>query len=106
MSVRLRLKRTGRRHVATYRVVAMDSRAPRDGRALEELGWYLPQTRDADKQLSLKADRIRDWLGRGAQPSDTVALLCLKAGIELPAKIHKAVTNRPKHKLPPRKKKE
>jgi small subunit ribosomal protein S16 len=83
----------------------MDARAPRDGRALEELGWYAPQAKDTDKQVSLKADRIADWLQRGAQPSETVALLCLRAGIALPAKIQKTVTNRPKHKLPPRKEK-
>ena len=106
MAVRLRLKRTGRRHLTSYRVVAMDSRSPRDGRALEELGWYAPQAKDEDKQLSLKADRIKEWLGKGAQPSETVALLCIKSGIELPAKIHKRVTDRPKHKLPKRKQEE
>jgi small subunit ribosomal protein S16 len=106
VAVRLRLKRTGRKHVASYRVVAMDSRAPRDGRAIEELGWYQPENKDADKQLSLKPDRIREWLTKGAQPTETVALLCLKAGIELPAKVNQRVTRRPKHHLPKRKKEE
>ena len=106
MAVRLRLKRTGRRHLASYRVVAMDSRSPRDGRALEELGWYAPQAKDQGQQVSLKADRIKQWLAKGAQPSETVALLCIKSGIELPAKIRQRVTTRPKHKLPKRKKDE
>ena len=103
MAVRLRLKRTGRRHLPSYRIVAMDSRSPRDGRALEELGWYTPMAKGDAPQVSLKEDRIKQWLSQGAQPSETVALLCIKNGIELPAKIHKKVTTRPKHKLPKRK---
>ena len=72
MAVRLRLKRFGRRHRSFYRINAVDSRRPRDGRVLEELGWYDPEARAADKQVSLKRQRIEYWLGVGAQPSETV----------------------------------
>lgn len=84
--VRLRLKRFGTRHRPFYRVCAMDIRAPRDGKALEQLGFYDPANKDESKQVSLKAERIQYWLGVGAQPSDTVADLLRKAGIEKQAK--------------------
>ncbi len=75
MAVRIRLKRFGRRHKSFYRVAAVDSRRPRDGRVIEELGWYDPEAKDVDKQVSLKNERIQYWLSVGAQPSDTVAML-------------------------------
>ncbi len=79
--VRLRLKRFGRTHEPAYRLTAIDKRAPRDGRAIEELGWYHPCAKDEDKQLHLNADRVRYWLSVGAQPSDTVRGLLKRAGI-------------------------
>lgn len=81
MAVKLRLKRFGRRHRSFYRVNAIDSRAPRDGRVIEQLGWYDPQAADTDKQLSLDRERIEYWLSKGAQPSDTVAGLLKRSGI-------------------------
>ena len=81
MAVRLRLKRFGRRHRSFYRVTAVDSRKPRDGRVIEELGWYDPQAKEADKQVSLDRERIEHWLGEGAIPSDTVAELLKRQGI-------------------------
>ena len=75
MAVRIRLKRMGRRHRPFYRVAAMNSRAKRDGRVLEELGYYDPIAREPEQQLSLKQDRIDYWLSVGAQPSDTVRQL-------------------------------
>ena len=81
MAVRLRLKRFGRRHRSCYRINAVDSRRPRDGRVLEELGWYDPEAKTADKQVSLKRQRIEHWLSEGAQPSDTVRDLLVKHGI-------------------------
>lgn len=81
VAVRLRLKRYGRRHRSFYRLAAVDSRRPRDGRVLEELGWYDPETRSADRQVSLNRDRIEYWLGVGAQPSDTVRDLLARHGI-------------------------
>ena len=81
MAVRLRLKRFGRRHQSFYRINAVDSRRPRDGRVLEQLGWYDPEAKSADQQVSLKRERIEYWLGEGAQPSDTVRDLLVKHGI-------------------------
>ncbi len=77
----LRLKRMGRAHRPFYRLGAMDKRSPRDGRVIEQLGWYDPMG-PADKQMNLKVDRIDYWLSVGAQPSETVASLLKKAGIE------------------------
>ena len=84
VAVRLRLKRMGRRHRPFYRVAAMDGRKKRDGRVVEELGFYDPIAQDADKQLALKLDRIDYWLSVGAQPSDTVRHL-IERGRAVPA---------------------
>ncbi|MCK5114179.1 MAG: 30S ribosomal protein S16 [Phycisphaerae bacterium] len=81
MAVRLRLKRMGRAHLSFFRLSAMDSRNPRDGRVIEELGWYDPNAKDNEEQVSLKRERIEYWLGVGAQPSDTVSDLLKKNGI-------------------------
>ncbi len=81
MAVKLRLKRTGRRHLPCYRLNAVDSRAPRDGKVIEELGLYDPLQKDPDKQINFKRERIEYWLSVGAQPSQTVANLLEKAGI-------------------------
>ncbi len=81
MAVKLRLKRTGRRHLPCYRLNAVDSRAPRDGKVIEELGLYDPLQKDPDKQINFKRERIEYWLSVGAQPSETVANLLEKAGI-------------------------
>ena len=81
MAVRLRLKRMGRRHRSSFRINAVDSRRPRDGKVLEELGWYDPASRDPEKQVSLKVDRIKYWLSVGAQPSETVADLLKRHGV-------------------------
>ena len=71
--VRLRLTRMGRKKRPFYRVVAADSRAPRDGRHIEVLGYYDPMKDPADIKLDL--ERVDYWLGVGASPSDTVASL-------------------------------
>ena len=60
----------------------MDSRSPRDGRVIEELGWYDPNSKDADKQISLHRERIEYWLSVGAQPSDTVRDMLIKNGVD------------------------
>ncbi len=80
MSVRIRMKKMGRRHRPFYRICAMDARTPRDGRVLEELGTYDPMVSDADARVLLKADRINYWLGVGAQPTDKVRVLIQKYG--------------------------
>ena len=80
--VRLRLKRFGRTHSPFYRLNAIDKRAPRDGRVIEELGWYNPTAKDESKQVSLNEERIAYWLSVGAQPSRTVADLMKRVGID------------------------
>ena len=77
MAVSIRLRRTGGKNEASYRVVAADSRSPRDGRFIEILGWYDPK-RKANNCL-LKLERIEYWKGRGAQVSDTVRNLVRRA---------------------------
>lgn len=81
MAVKLRLKRMGRRHRSVFRLSAMDARAPRDGRVLEELGIYDPTHRDAGAQVRINEERVRYWLGVGAVPSATVAQLLRRQGI-------------------------
>lgn len=73
MPVKIRLARVGRKKVARYRIVAADSRAPRDGRFLETLGSYNPQTEP--KEFVIKTGRVAHWLKQGAQPSLTVSNL-------------------------------
>lgn len=77
MAVKIRLKRTGGKNDACFRVVAADERSPRDGKNLEVLGWYNPGA--VGDTFSLKIDRIDYWLGVGAQISDTAASLLRKA---------------------------
>ena len=76
MAVKLRLTRVGSKKNPIYRVVAADSRSPRDGRFIEIVGRYNPQTDPST--IDLDEDKIREWLGKGAQPTDPVARL-LKA---------------------------
>jgi small subunit ribosomal protein S16 len=70
----LRLKRMGRTHRPFYRLNAMDRRSPRDGRVIEELGWYDPVAPE-DRQLKINTERVDYWLSVGAQPSRTVKTL-------------------------------
>ena len=71
MSVAIRLKRHGTRNRPFYRIVVMDSRRPRDGRVIEEVGRYQP-TEAEGTQASLDEARVREWMGKGARPSATV----------------------------------
>jgi small subunit ribosomal protein S16 len=80
----MRLKRVGAKHNPHYRVVITDQQKPRDGRAVEEIGYYDPQTDPIT--VNIKADRALYWLQIGAVPSETVAHLLKRAGIEKPAK--------------------
>ncbi len=80
MSVCIRMKKMGRSHQSFFRICAMDKRAPRHGRPLEELGTYDPLVKDTDARALLKADRVDYWLSVGAQPSEKVAVLIKKYG--------------------------
>lgn len=79
MAVKIRMKRMGSKKRPFYRVVVADSRAPRDGRFIEELGYYNPI--DKDKTFSINAERVAYWMGTGAKPSETVEKLLKKNGI-------------------------
>lgn len=80
MAVRIRMKKMGRTHRAFFRVCAFDQNAPRDGKALEELGTYDPSVPDSDARAILNGERIAYWLGVGAQPTEKVAVLIKKYG--------------------------
>jgi small subunit ribosomal protein S16 len=82
MAVKLRLKRMGRSNASFFRLSAIDSRSPRDGRVIEELGYYDPRNKDQAKQFVAKLDRCRYWLDTGAVPSETVSSLLKKSGVE------------------------
>lgn len=79
MAVKIRLARHGAKKNAFYRIVAASSDAPRDGRFLEVLGTYNPMTNPAT--ISVKEERVLDWLSKGAQPTDTVRSLFRKTGV-------------------------
>ena len=80
MAVKIRLKKMGRKHRPFFRVCAMDSRSPRDGRVIEELGTYDPMVPETDARAILKGERIDYWLGVGAQPTPKVGTLIKKYG--------------------------
>ncbi|MCD2401213.1 MULTISPECIES: 30S ribosomal protein S16 [Borreliella] len=76
MSVKIRLKRMGAKKRPYYRIVVMNSTSPRDGRAIEELGYYHPV--EKQNQIKIKEDRMKDWISKGAILSDTVKMLLNK----------------------------
>ncbi|CEH32022.1 30S ribosomal protein S16 [Aneurinibacillus migulanus] len=86
MAVKIRLKRMGQKKAPFYRVVVADSRAPRDGRFIEEIGTYNPVTQPAEVQID--EEKALKWLTTGAQPTDTVRNLFRKQG--LMQKFHEA----------------
>jgi small subunit ribosomal protein S16 len=79
VAVRMRLTRVGSKKNPIYRVVVADSRSPRDGRFIEIVGRYNPQTDPST--IELDEEKVTEWLGKGAQPSDAVARLIKVAGI-------------------------
>ncbi len=80
MAVRIRMKRMGRKHRSFFRICATDSRSPRDGRVIEEIGTYDPHIADTDARTTINGERLKYWLGVGAKPSDKVAILIKKYG--------------------------
>ena len=77
--VKIRLRRMGAKKAPFYRVVVADSRSPRDGRCIEEIGTYHPLTNPA--VVSIDAEKAQNWIKNGAQPTDTVRSLLKKAGV-------------------------
>ncbi len=79
MTVKIRLKRTGKKKKPSYRVVVADSRSPRDGRVIEYLGWYNPLTDPST--IKIDEEKALGWLLNGAQPTDSVESLLKRTGI-------------------------
>jgi len=86
MAVVIRMKRTGRKNRPFYRISVADSRDPRDGRTLESLGLYDPIAPKAEMQLKLDVERARYWISKGARPSETVASILRRLGVQPAAK--------------------
>ena len=79
MAVKMRLRRMGAKKAPTYRVIVADSRSPRDGRFIEEIGYYNPITEPAE--IKIDADKAKKWIANGAQPTETVKSLLKKSNI-------------------------
>ncbi|HNZ63383.1 MAG TPA: 30S ribosomal protein S16 [Bacillota bacterium] len=79
MAVKIRLKRVGKKKQPYYRVVVADSRSPRDGRFIEEIGTYDPHTEPST--FKVDADKVKEWITKGAQPTDTVKKLLKYNGV-------------------------
>lgn len=80
MAVKIRLRRMGAKKSPFYRIVVADSRFPRDGRFIEEIGYYNPLVEPVDIKVDL--EKAKKWVANGAQPTDTVKALLKKAGLE------------------------
>lgn len=106
MAVKIRMKKLGRAHQPFFRVCAIDSRAPRDGKTIEELGHYDPLVKDTDARAVLNGERIAYWLSVGAQPSENCARLIKKYGkdgthlAQQQAALEKIKTTRPQAPAP------
>jgi small subunit ribosomal protein S16 len=95
--VKIRLTRMGAKKSPFYRIVVADSRSPRDGKVIESIGYYNPITDPAEVKIDV--EKAKDWLKKGAQPTDTVKALLIKAGaMEKPAKPAPAKTKFEKKK--------
>ena len=79
MAVKMRLRRMGAKKAPFYRVIVADSRSPRDGRFIEEIGYYNPLTEPAE--IKIDAEKAKKWIANGAQPTDTVKSLLKKSNI-------------------------
>ena len=106
MAVRIRMKKLGRKHRPFFRMVAIDGRAPRDGKVIEELGLYDPMIKDTDARALLNGERIAYWLSVGASPSENCEVLIKKYGkdgthlAQQQAALEKIKTTRPQAPAP------
>jgi len=82
MSVRIRLKKFGSKKRPYYRIVVMDSRSPRDGKTIDELGYYHPIEAE-DRQIHFDTEKAKAWLEKSASPSDTVRKIFNKKGLHV-----------------------
>lgn len=81
MAVKIRLKRMGAKKAPFYRIVVADSRSPRDGRFIEEIGYYNPLTEPS--VIKVDAEKAKQWIKNGAKPTDTVKSILQKEGVEI-----------------------
>jgi small subunit ribosomal protein S16 len=89
MSLKIRLARVGAKKQAYYKLVVADARSPRDGRFIEKLGTYNPRVaKDHKEHLTVKEERIKHWVGVGAQPTDRVQRLLAKLGLAKEPKVN------------------
>lgn len=106
MAVKLRMKKLGRNKQPFFRICAIDSRCPRDGKVIEELGHYDPLVKDTDARAILKPERIAYWISVGAQQSERVRVLVKKYGLNgthvdaQKAALERLKTNRPQAPAP------
>ena len=77
MAVKMRLRRTGAKKAPTYRIIVADSRSPRDGRFIEEIGFFNPRS----NEIKIDADKAKTWIKNGAQPTETVSTLLKKTNV-------------------------
>jgi len=96
MAVVIRLRRTGRTNLPCFRITATDSRFPRDGRSLENLGLYDPLRKEGQVQVQLNKERVEYWLNQGAKASDSVSAILRRQGIVVarPAKKRERVRSK------------
>ena len=96
MAVVIRLRRTGRTNLPCFRITATDSRFPRDGRSLENLGLYDPLRKEGPTQVQVNRERVEYWLNQGAKASDSVAAILRRQGIVVarPSKKRERVRNK------------
>jgi small subunit ribosomal protein S16 len=81
MATRIRLRRIGRKKIPLFRIVVTDQESPRDGRFIEVIGSYDPKGKTAADKVKVDADKAREWIAKGATPSDTVQSLLKQAGV-------------------------
>ncbi|SFJ37826.1 30S ribosomal protein S16 [Celeribacter neptunius] len=99
MAMKIRLARGGSKKRPFYRIVAADSRMPRDGRFLEKLGTYNPLLpKDSEERVKMDLERVQYWLGQGAQPTDRIARMLEAAGV-----LEKKERSNPKKAVPGKK---
>ena len=95
MAVRIRLTRTGRKNLPSYRIAVFDGRTRRDGPALEVVGWFNPLNRDPDKGFKVESDRLQHWVNRGALMTLAVRQLLHRRSVPIPVAATTAVAAAP-----------
>ena len=87
MATRIRLRRVGRKKVPLYRIVVADQESPRDGRFIEIIGTYNPKGETAAQKIQVDGEKARQWISKGATPSETVQSLLKQAGVLKPTTV-------------------